>query len=315
MYKFNKEISTPLGIVIIIVALIVFCGGVFVYQRFTTPEKRAGNQQIKTEVSNKQYQPKNNNNSITSASLIESSDVAMKSFSYQGKTINPLCLDSFVFSEPDSTGNDLNSCNTGKIAETQEDGWLNADFSSDDSSQGFVSYRVFAKKDDNFLVAVRENGGGSGVFDGIMWVKINGSKLEFLKNEQLDGIGGDRCEGGIADCNFENGFLTISQDITAEDIANFFETDKDQKDYGLDGSAAGCFGTVNYKYDIANDKISTTSISLTGDGQDWEGEVKNQSCFNKIYKQYVAEKKIELSLDDLKIFIGKFLNECNISNK
>ncbi len=242
---------------------------------------------------------------------------AAELFVYQGKPIHPFCINFPFDSDPAVK---MQSCAGSRVEVRRHDDWLEADFPHDSGAilrQPFASYRVLAKKGTEFLIATTTSGGGSGIFDSLFWVAIDGNTLRVTTRV----TGGDRCGGGLeSDYRFENNFLLFSQHVTPIDILKLASGDNSKT--SLEGSASSCFGRAHYEYDIANNKRKLVSITLaydldsnnaSGEVTDrpgWTEEYADQSCFNKVYNHYIASKKAELSNAQLTSFGHDFMTTC-----
>ena len=250
-------------------------------------------------------------------------DAAAKAFVYNNTTIHPSCLD-FLWgidvAESNYVDGKLNECNKSKITpETQQNGLFVVNYQNDSygNSSGFTGYKVLAKKGNGFFIEAVLNAGGSSIFDTVQWIKIEGDKLIANKDDIV--MSGDRCShslSGSKQLNKQSVLLNFA--ITPPEIIELVASTTTLGDQGLEYSAISCFGTANYSYDIAQNKLTLSSVSFHNepieDQVGWTDQYQYQGCFNKVYNEYVANKKTNLSLKELNSFVKIFFTRCKVKN-
>ena len=239
--------------------------------------------------------------------------LAAHSFTYLGKLIHPSRIETLYNSE--------NKTSSLKTLETKSNfrewkrhpHWLITGYDQDVEAgkAPFFAYKFLANVQDRFLLLIKYNGGGTGIFDNILVIQKTKDRL-FL----LEALGeGDRCNGGISEGKTVGAVFYYSRNLTPIDIIRLAtEVKIDLTAYeDLEASAISCFGVAHYKYDMVDDKNKLLAISLDEEKQDeegWTDRYQAQSCFNKIYNSYIKAKKTELSLKDLNEFVKKFKDQC-----
>lgn len=243
---------------------------------------------------------------------------AAKLFTYQGKLVHPSCLD---FQRNGAEGENIinfDSCMNEQIVSSQDNGFLEAEYLPDQEfpsqSTGYAEYKVLAKKGDTFLIFLQTSGGGTGIFSSIFWVKMEKDKIYMVSNV----IGeGDRCNGGLY-AELSGKTLKIYENVTPIDIVDLVASSTLKAYKDLESSASSCFGTAYYNYDIAQNQLILSLVSLNNetieDQMGWTGQYTYQTCFNKVYNEYVQKKKIDFTLEELKAFVNIFFTKCNIKN-
>ncbi len=244
-------------------------------------------------------------------------------FSSEIPPIHPFCFgkdDRFVMSSLSFSPGDfinIKDCNKKSEAysyESQDDGYIKANYPEldGDSNMGWIEYKILGRSNDLIYISVFENSGGSGIFSSLFISEIKNDTLNIKK---IIYDGGDRCNGGIYDSKFENGILDYMIYLTPYDIVNL--TEKGLEAYeDLEASAESCFGYAHHQYNFVKDEDTVDSVIFILDKNeivedpDWINRYKYQSCFNDIYKKYIDNKNIELSIPNLKIFNQQFLNLC-----
>jgi len=232
---------------------------------------------------------------------------------YMGKPINPDCLEKIVgmgYLVNYSESVNLKDCVTNNYEYKEEDGWLVVDYGRDEYGyNGFFQYKVLGKVEDKFVIASTENGGGTGYFQGIGLVKMDGYNL--LLDRAI--VYGDRCNGGVdfEKTKVEGKILYYSKKITPADVMDTIEGSQNPNGPNypqLDYCAICCTGTSNYKYDITTGAENLISVSFQLEKfEPVSGQSIEQSCFDKTYNSYIDSGITEISKKELEIFGQKFL--------
>jgi hypothetical protein len=236
------------------------------------------------------------------------------SFEYMGKPINPNCLEKIIgmgYLVDYSDSISLKDCATDDSKyQQEEDGWLVVDYGRDEYGyKGFFQYKVLSKIEDKFVIASIENGGGTGYFEGIHLVKMDGYNLFVDRGI----VYGDRCNGGVdfTKTKAEGKTLYYSQKITPADVMDIIEGSQNPNGYNypqLNSCAICCTGTANYKYSPLTGGEDLVSVSLQSEKfEPVSGQSKEQSCFDETYNSYVNSGITELTKKELEIFGQNFL--------
>ncbi len=149
---------------------------------------------------------------------IATGDSALRQFVYQGKPIHPFCIEFPLERSSRSQPINLDDCGDPSASPRQDkNGWLTADHrDAGQTLRGmYASYKVLARKGNQFLIATSVCGGGSGIFDSLMWVQLQENQIRIISEEP----GGDRCSGGIADdYQIDGATIRFSRFVTPVDI-------------------------------------------------------------------------------------------------
>lgn len=247
---------------------------------------------------------------------------ARKSFTYKGMQIHPFCLD-FMRNGNESGINDkefqinLDVCSATTSLVEENQGSLHAEYPpSEGLFGGDSNYKVLAQKEREFLVKMTTNGGGTGFFDSIGWVSVEGNEIRMRREVGV----GDRCNGGFTEnVNSETGNLEISVNVTPADIIELAASSTIKAYEDLEASANSCFGTANYLYNIKDEELTFDFVDLgSGEGMPqiadensaWTNGYAYQPCFNRLFNSYISSGKTNFKIEELREFGEKFLSTC-----
>lgn len=221
-------------------------------------------------------------------------------FVYNGAPIDPSCVDAILNFNGEIGTQTAYLATCGAAPEkgtitTNDYGFITDEYARDMSDpefpggapMGYGSYRVVASNGNDFILQTLMSGGGSGNFGDVIMVRKNGDSLQLVKD--IAGVG-DRCNMGISSAVFEKGMLTYDRNVTPYAIQLLATgedptTDNVYKKYrDLADSAASCYATAEYSYDLATDKDSFVSMNDETEGlEEATGGNKTQKCFNALY--------------------------------
>lgn len=175
------------------------------------------------------------------------------------------------------------------------------------AEKGFSSYELLGDVKGGTAVETYNETGGTGRFSSLILVKLTGNTLSLV--DQL--AGGDRCNSGLTEAKVENGKLVYSLSLTPGDFPMLaWGSDKGLKAYeDLEASAMSCFATATFE------DGTLAKISLNPDagkqGGDWSKQYTKQECFNKEFSAAIADGKIDMTPQEFKTFMDKFLTACS----
>jgi len=243
---------------------------------------------------------------------------AAAGFVYQGKPLHPFCVE--FPADEDNAENRLADCtHTQAAPRTDARGFLAAE----DENQAhamirrpFSSYRVLGRKGDRFLIATETSGGGTGIFDSLLWVRLDESAVRMAGSI----AGGDRCSGGLDGFTILGGVVEFSEHLTPEDVLALaaVRVEQDSVEY----SAMSCFARAHYIYDAAAETLALKSVTLryelgtpdrdgrAEDREGWTGLFPAQSCFNKVFNEHIEQERATLDRTLLQQFGKEFISRC-----
>jgi hypothetical protein len=232
---------------------------------------------------------------------------AVDGFRFGDRPIHPLCV---LFSQEESSRHapvPLATCADSTVPVEQRDGWMWAEKTD---THAYSGYRVLARKNDRFLLAIESSGGGTGRFTDLTWVRLGPTSLADVK----DVLGGDRCGGGQSGFRVEGRRVVFIADVTTADVLRLADvTVPDTVRSILDPPylTFPCYGHVNYQYDLLAERLRVESLTLRPDTQPAAREIFRthagpQACFDKLARE-VGEP---LQPPEIAAFGRRFLNEC-----
>lgn len=246
-----------------------------------------------------------------------------ETFRFEGEPINAFCIDRIVFGDSSRFRIiKISECTAlSKKYETWKDERYDAfkDFigfhyksKEDESNSGYVYYKYLGSFKGEHIVFSQVNGGGSGHFSNITFVKLDSNQGTIQNIDEING--GDRCNGGIdaKSVNFKNNKIIYSQNITPQGFVN--------KALGYDSSgfhaplydcAICCVATAEMEVDLNKSKEPQLK-SITLNNESDLGEMLNTAdnevgkCFNKLIKEFLKDGKKILNQSDLDKFSQSF---------
>jgi hypothetical protein len=234
-----------------------------------------------------------------------------RSFSYRGQPVHPVCVSELVMGETKAS-TDLAACAVDAGPATVEGATVTYEWPDDAvvMRQPFMQYEVLAFHDDAFFLSTIWNGGGSGMFTSVIAVTLGDGELAL--RSQI--VGGDRCNGGIAEAHMKNGVLELAINVTPVDIVELARAGSAlglRAYQDLDASAAACFAKARYRYDATTQQRSLLTVDFAAEPVDndprWAGQFAHQACFNTLFNSRVGRKLLP---QDLEAFVEEFRQSC-----
>ena len=239
-------------------------------------------------------------------------------FTYHGVAIHPAAV-SALYHSP--TGQlDLAAFKTNLEARQWEDqpDWWVTDYEEDVTSgrSPFFAYTAFAGPitggTELYVLSVTFNSGEPADVDNIVLLQKNGSWLSVVRVWTE----GSACNGGILNQRLENDNFFYSRELTPIDLLDLahdthFDLTANQD---LEATSESCFATANYVYSLTQDVETLSTVRLYEEPvQDEKGvteKYKYQSCFNRIFNDYIARKQTVLTAKDVEDLAARFKSDC-----
>lgn len=239
-------------------------------------------------------------------------------FTFHGVAVHPAAVKALYRSADGQL--DLATFKTNLEARQWEDqpGWWVADFEEDPATgrAPFFAYAAFAGPitdgTELYILSVTFNEGEPADVDNIVLLQKNGSWLGLVRVWTE----GSACNGGILNQRLEGNNFFYSRDLTPLDLLDLsrdvrFDLAANQD---LEATSESCYATANYVYDLAQDVETLASVRLYGDTVPDEKErtekFRYQSCFDRIFNDYVSRGQLVLTAKDIDEFAAKFKKEC-----
>lgn len=241
-----------------------------------------------------------------------------KDISYQGKAIDPLCFSPIG----DSNANqiDLSKCgiNFEKYAldvlddSMTKQGFIGYEWKETNQTyqaHGYSYYKYFDAGQGHYWIYSINNTGGSGSFSALLLVKrINNTTLEVKPY-----LGGDRCNGGIADVQSDlNGQLKVAVNLTPFDIYNpkAKSSTKLAAYDDLAACAVCCTARANFEINKNNTKFKSITLNSVQSINELPEQGRYQHCFNELYMDYLKKGQNKLNQDQVDDFVKQFNQKC-----
>lgn len=239
-------------------------------------------------------------------------------FTFHGVAVHPAAVKSLYRS---ATGQiDLSAFETNLEARQWEDqpGWWVTDFETDPASgrSPFFAYAAFAGPvtggTETYILSVTFNEGEPTDIDNIILLQKSGPWLGLLRAWTE----GSACNGGITAQRMENGTFLYARELTPVDLlelaVNVPLTLTANED--LESMSESCAAAANYAYSLAQDREDLLSVRFYDEPlQDEKGQTERyryQSCFNRIFNDYLSRGKTALLPKEVDEFAARFRDEC-----
>lgn len=174
----------------------------------------------------------------------------------------------------------------------------------------YFSYDVLAQDGEKFIVSTSESGGGTGIFSDIRILEVKGNTIEVVDNF----AGGDRCTGGLMECNYEKGKVYYSTNITPEDLLILgLDEHSPTYDIALDWCAMCCIGTADFEYVVQTGESTLVSITIDmayyGPYEDYPA---GEQCFFDAIAGHVEENSNKIPIKKFEKLIQSTMDSCAI---
>ncbi len=247
---------------------------------------------------------------------------------YQGKTVDPLCLAQI---KQDETLN-LSQCASkvnSKYKMNEKNTWLSnqgyqgyryrVDVNDPTAHmEGYSYYKIIGKQNQSTIVQTLNNMGGTGELSQLLLLSPTPQGLRITVLDD----GGDRCNHGLLNVKtktqFKQDSILYGKKITTMDfltLAN--DNPKQLKPYDdLDDCAICCKAVAVYQQTFHNQTYTKrlTYIDLSAFPQESTSPSSKpyQACFDKLMLEYLQKGQTQLSGSQLSKFMGQFNARCNL---
>jgi hypothetical protein len=235
---------------------------------------------------------------------------AAAAFAVDGIAVHPFCfraLDSYR-----TTPKNVSGCGDPAVEVTiKSDGWREVTVSGPPVE--WYSYRVLAQKGDRFFLLTDLNGGGTGKFTSVSWVRLADRKV----NTVAEVRGGDRCAGGISEASVAAQTARYDVNLTTADLVLLVRPDLDRATADrLSRVYQGCAAYAEYRYDLIRETEQLASVTLSPQEPAQENPDSRlspadpQACFEGMAAQQIKTTGTKLSLAQLQDFGRRFIITC-----
>jgi hypothetical protein len=239
-------------------------------------------------------------------------------FTYHGIAVHPAAVQALYRS---TTGQiDLAAFKTDLEIRQWEDmpGWWVTDFEKDPISGRipFFAYVAFAGPIDGvselYILSVTFNLGDEADVDNIVLLQKSGNWLGLVRAWEE----GNACDGGIHSERMEEDDFLYARDLTPVGLLDLsigvpLEINPHED---LEETSESCYASANFVYNLTRDREDLISVRLYDEPvQDEKGRtdrLRYQSCFNRIYNDYISRGKTALTPKEVDEFAARFREEC-----
>lgn len=239
-------------------------------------------------------------------------------FTYHGVAVHPAAVSALYRS---ATGQlDLAAFRTPFEARQWEDqfGWWVTDLEEDPASgqSPFFAYAAFPGPlgggAETYVLSVTFNTGEPADVDNILLIQKSGSWLGLIRAWGE----GSACSGGLHNQRMDGDNFLYSRDLTPIDLlelAQGVELGLNAHE-DLEAASESCFAAANYVYNLTQDREDLVSVRLYDEpAVDEKGKtdrLRYQSCFNRIFNDYLSRGKTALTPKEVDELAARFRDEC-----
>ena len=239
-------------------------------------------------------------------------------FTFRGRPIHPAAVATLYRSANGLI--DLASFSTRLETREWEDqpGWWVTDYEADPESgrSPFFAYAAFAgPRNDGpelYVLVITFNKDETSDVSNIVLLQKSGSQLGLVRSWEE----GSACDGGIINPRMEEASFMYSRELTPALLLGLAVGVPLQIDAHVDLEATGesCFAAANYVYNLTEDREDLVSVRLYDEPvQDEKGKTERfryQSCFNRLFNDYLSRGKTALLPKEVDEFAARFRDEC-----
>lgn len=236
-------------------------------------------------------------------------------FSYQGKPIEPWCINTLTNSSSPSVN--LAQCNnpyseiniTAPVTqELQKQGFMGYSYEYKNNtpvmSAPYIFYKYLGKAGDLHAVHKMWSDGKSGKHSYVYLIERKGDTLNFI-----NGYGGDRCMGGVIEAKVEHGKVRYTKQLTPLTFVQ--NSPRNILDYNTSTSLSDCATCCYMTGDFSDNEMLSVKLNpslnhlLTANNA---GHM--QYCFDKLFQSYIKKNKLTLSSIEISGFIDNLEKKC-----
>ena len=239
-------------------------------------------------------------------------------FTFHGIAVHPAAVRA-LYRSPTGQIN-LDDFETRSEARQWEDqpGWWATDFEADIATgrSPFFAYAAFAGPIEGgaelYILSVTFNEGEPADVDNVVLLQKSGSWLGLLRSWNE----GSACNGGIHAERIDDDNFLYARDLAPLgllDLSIGVPLDLNAHE-DLEATSESCFASANFVYNLTQDREDLVSVRLYDEPvKDEKGlteRYRYQSCFNRIFNDYLARAKTALTPEEVDEFAARFREEC-----
>jgi hypothetical protein len=239
-------------------------------------------------------------------------------FTYRGTAIHPAAVSALYRSADGQL--DLDAFKTTFEARQWEDqfGWWVTDLEEDPVSgrSPFFAYAAFAAPVSGgaelYVLSIAFNAGEPADVNNILLIRKSGAWLGLIRSWEE----GSACDGGILTPRMDGDNFLYSRELTPGGLLELaagppLELNPHED---LEATNESCFAAANFVYNLTQDREDLVSVRLYDEpAVDEKGRTERfrfQSCFNRIFNDYLERGKTALTPAEVDEFAARFRDEC-----
>jgi len=239
-------------------------------------------------------------------------------FTYRGTAVHPAAVSALYRSAVGQL--DLAAFKTGFEARQWEDqfGWWVTDLEEDPLSgqTPFFAYAAFAaplsEGAERYVLSIAFNAGEPADVNNILLIRKSGAWLGLIRSWEE----GSACDGGILTPRMDGDNFLYSRELTPGGLLELAAGSplglNPHED--LEATNESCFAAANFVYNLTQDREDLVSVRLYDEpAVDEKGRTERfrfQSCFNRIFNEYLERGKTALTPAEVDEFAIRFRDEC-----
>jgi hypothetical protein len=239
-------------------------------------------------------------------------------FTYRGTAVHPAAVGALYRSADGQL--DLAAFKTNFEARQWEDqfGWWVTDLEEDPVSgrSPFFAYAAFAAPVSGgaelYVLSIAFNAGEPADVNNILLIRKSGAWLGLVRSWEE----GSACDGGILTPRMDGDNFLYSRELTPGGLLELaagspLELNAHED---LEATSESCFAAANFVYNLTQDREDLVSVRLYDEpAVDEKGRTEKfrfQSCFNRIFNEYLERGKTALTPAEVDEFAVRFRDEC-----
>lgn len=239
-------------------------------------------------------------------------------FTYRGTAVHPAAVGALYRSADGQL--DLAAFKTRSEARQWEDqfGWWVTDFEEDPVSgrSPFFAYAAFAAPVSGgaelYVLSIAFNAGEPADVNNILLIQKSGAWLGLIRSW----VEGSACDGGILTPRMDGDNFLYSRELTPGGLLELAAGSSLELNAheDLEATSESCFAAANFVYNLTQDREDLVSVRLYDEpAVDEKGRTERfrfQSCFNRIFNEYLERGKTALTPAEVDEFAARFRDEC-----
>lgn len=225
------------------------------------------------------------------------------------ESIHPHCVDELVFAQGRNPVR-LTECGQA-VGDVTLEGTQHIFVPAVEGVRGreVQGFEVLGAIGDDFVLRYIINGGGTGYFTGIVFVRLDGDTLTSVGTI----AGGDRCNHGLVAARVDHDAVEFSQSFTPMDVISAsVQGQALEAEAQLESSANSCVAVARYRWQHGRATLIDVTFNQPAltDREGWTERFLHQSCFNQIVAEYARVGSGPMTPAEVDRFVQTFRERC-----